>query len=81
MDSYSAKIRANLVCRRSTDPSIRVTFSSRSLGSLPAFAMFRSSRPSFIKICFPFSSSIVLASGYSVRASMRSSFERQNRSE
>lgn len=41
----------------------------------------RSSSPSFIRICLPFSSSRALASGYSFSASIRSSLERQNRSE
>lgn len=41
----------------------------------------RSSSPSFIRICRPFSSSMALASGYSVSASIRSSLDRQKRSE
>ncbi len=35
----------------------------------------------FIRICRPFSSSMALASGYSVSASIRSSLDRQKRSE
>ncbi|KAL4618223.1 hypothetical protein GN956_G20992 [Arapaima gigas] len=79
--SWSASIRANLVCKISKVPVIRLTFSSMSLGSGPCLATSKSSRPSFIRICLPFSSSMALASGYSVSASIRSSLERQNRSE
>ncbi|KAK6493851.1 hypothetical protein HHUSO_G247, partial [Huso huso] len=79
--SYSANSLANLVCMSSKDEYIRVTFSSISFGSGPSAATSRSNSPSFIRICLPFSSSIAFASGYSVRASMRSSLDRQNKSE
>ncbi|XP_058235801.1 cilia- and flagella-associated protein 221 isoform X2 [Hemibagrus wyckioides] len=52
----------------------------RSLGS-DWLATVSSIKPSFIKMALPFSSRTVLASGYSIRASMRSSFERVKRSE
>ncbi|KAG9347035.1 hypothetical protein JZ751_005962 [Albula glossodonta] len=79
--SCSANSRANLVCRRSRVPVILITFSSISFGSGPWAATSRSRSPSFIRICLPFSSSMALASGYSVSASIRSSLERQKRSE
>ncbi|KAA8587140.1 hypothetical protein FQN60_000976 [Etheostoma spectabile] len=47
----------------------------------PPLSVFSSSRPSFIRISRPLSSSTVLAFGYSATASIKSSLERQKRSE
>ncbi|KAK1169621.1 hypothetical protein AOXY_G8462 [Acipenser oxyrinchus oxyrinchus] len=81
LDSSSANRRASLVCRESSLPSIsfkRLTVSSF-FSSTPT--MLSSRMPIFIRICRPFSSRILLASGNSVKTPFRSSLERQKRSE
>ncbi|GAU98448.1 hypothetical protein RvY_09594-3 [Ramazzottius varieornatus] len=73
-EEYSARSRANRVWTLSTSVSSRsilsTTFCCRFSASRTASS---SSKPSFIKICRPRSISFFFASGYSVRASHKSS--------
>ncbi|KAG7274124.1 hypothetical protein CRUP_011459 [Coryphaenoides rupestris] len=79
---YSLSNRAKRVCNMSRDDSSRSTFSSVSSLPIPmAPSASSSSRPSFVRISRPLSSNTFLAAGYSVTASIRSSLERQKRSE